>query len=182
MEKERLSNLLEGVVILIFGIVVAVCGIGEAIDLWFGIGFTVTGAVLAIVAIITLARGGELPLYPVFLASAHLALGIGLFTHWLSFAVLVNIFVLLLLALGAALLLHGLYSVAKVSQVFGIGEIILGVLLLTFSILYITVPDFRHVFWIIIGILIAVYGAFIAVFALLGKKANAPKKAAKSKK
>lgn len=179
MDKEKLTNVLEGAVILVFGIVIAVCGIGEAIDLWFGIGFTVTGAVLATFAIVSLARGTELSLAPVFLAAACLTLGICLFTDWLSFAVLANIFVCLVLALGAALIFHGIYALVKVSKVFGLGEVILGALLLTFAILYFTVPDFRQAFWIIVGILVAIYGAFLLVFSLMGKSAKPAKKSKK---
>ena len=81
-----------------------------------------------------------------------------------------NIIVVLIIAFGFALLVYGVYAAAKVNKGYGIGQIIIGVLAALMGVLYITLPEFRTAFWIVVGILIALYGGFVFFYALLSKK------------
>jgi hypothetical protein len=46
----------------------------------------------------------------------------------------------------------------------------MGVVAVVLAILYMTVADFAKVFWIIVGVVIAVYGLLGLVFTLIEKK------------
>ena len=83
---------------------------------------------------------------------------------------MVIVLVYLLIALGGALVIYGAYSAAKINGFYGIGQIVLGAVAITIGILYLLVPEFNAVFWIIVGVLIAVYGVLLLITALAGKK------------
>ena len=52
----------------------------------------------------------------------------------------------------------------------GICQIIIGAATIVLSILFLTVEEFRNIFWIIVGVVVAVYGVLVIVTALLNKK------------
>ena len=168
--NNKLVRILEGAILVALGIIIAICGIGSAIDLYFGIIFTVAGACLLILACTGLSKKDTTAVNDLVFGSVVLTIGVCLFTPWLSFAALVEIFVIALLGLGIGLVLAGAYFVAKKALFTGIGQIVVGALMVTFVILYKTVPDFSKAFWIIIGILVAIYGALVIVGALINKK------------
>ena len=74
------------------------------------------------------------------------------------------------MGLGIGLILAGAYCVSKKLVFNGVGQIVIGALMVTFVDIYKTVPDFAKAFWIIIGILVAIYGALVIVSALIDKK------------
>jgi len=83
---------------------------------------------------------------------------------------LVEFLVIALLGLGIGLILTGIYCLSKKLLFNGIGQLVVGALMVTFVIIYKTVPDFAQAFWIIIGVLVAVYGALVIISALISKK------------
>ena len=168
-KKDIIISALQAAIIIAFGIVVAVCGPSEAIDTWFGVGFVVIGALLLALGIARLVKSEELPFSSVVLPVCLIVVGSALFTPNLSFGVLVPLYVFLFLGLGIALALHGLYSVVKKQVPLGIAELVLGVGAIVLAVLYINIADFRTAFWIVTGILIAVYGALSLVLTLVNK-------------
>lgn len=169
VRKDFLIQVLQAVILIAFGIIIAVCGPSAAIDTWFGIGFLVGGVMLLVLAIVKLAKIGLLPFPETFLSVALVTLGIALLAKGLSFGVLVPIFVYLVLALGIALVFHGVYMLVKKQVAYGICEILAGALAIVFVSLYLCIPDFATAFWIVIGILVAVYGVFMLIFSLFKK-------------
>ena len=103
-------------------------------------------------------------------AGALIAVGAGLFAKYTTFAFLVNFLVLVVMGVGAALILYGIYFLIKVDKLYGILQIVVGAGLVALTAVYMAVPDFAKTFWIIVGILIAVYGAISMIFALADKK------------
>ena len=73
-----------------------------------------------------------------------------------------------------ALVLYGIYTMlAKKNTFYGLVQVIMGIIIAVLAILFLAIEDFRTAFWIIVGIVVVVYGvlALISVF-LPGKKAE----------
>ena len=75
----------------------------------------------------------------------------------------------LLLGLGIALILYGLFVALRKNLFYGVGQIVVGAVLATLVIIFLTVPEFAHAFWIIVGVVLAIYGALLLVFTLIDK-------------
>ena len=169
--KEKLLQIIEGLIIIALGVIIAVFGGGTALDIYFGIVCLVGGVALAVLNIVTLVKAKVLDFGATFLGCALLVVGIALFTDFLSFAALINLVVLLIMGLGIALVLYGLYSMLLKKDILaGICQIIIGAATIVLSILFLTVEEFRNIFWIIVGVVVAVYGVLVIVTALLNKK------------
>ena len=168
MNKNKLLGVIEGAIIVAFGILIAIFGFG-AIDLYFAIASTVVGAALLGVSIYGMSKN-SLDVGVLALSGVLIAIGVGLFTHYISFGILINLIVIAILGFGAALIIYGIYLVAKKYPVYGTLVLIIGVVLVTLSVLYICLADFRNVFWIIVGIVIALYGVLYIVAVLTERK------------
>lgn len=170
MNKNKLLNIIEGAVIVALGVLVAVFGGGEVVDIYFGISATVIGAALLGVSIYALVKK-QLAFATLSLGAILIAIGVGLFTDYLSFTMLINIVVVAIIGLGAALVIYGIYQIANKETLFGTLLIVVGAILVTLATLFITIAEFRTAFWIIIGVVIALYGVLYIVLAVLDKKA-----------
>ena len=166
----RVIRILEGAILVALGIIIAICGIDTAVDIYFGIILTVAGLALLVLGFVGFTKKDPTCLSDVILGSILLTIGICLFTPWLSFAGLVAILVIALMGLGVGLIITGALCVSKKLLFNGIGQIVVGVLMVTFVIIYKINPDFERAFWIIIGILVAIYGALVIATALISKK------------
>ena len=169
--KEKLLNIIEAIVIIVLGVIIAVCGGGAALDLYFGIVCIVGGVALAAISVYTLAKTKVLPFGTTFLSVALITVAITLFIGQLSFGVLIGLIVYLMLAFGITLVIYGIYTtVALKNLIGGIAQILVGAAIIVLTILFLTVEDFRTVFWIIAGILVAVYGVLMLISALVPQK------------
>ena len=168
--NQLVINVLEGIIIIVLGILIAVCGIDATVNIYFGVLAIVLGAAAAGFSIYLLVKEGAMPLGITLLSGALIALGVSLFTGYVSLGVFISILVITLLGVGAALVVYGVYFLVKVNKLGGLIQIIVGAALVALTVVYITVPDFAKYFWIIVGILIAVYGAFSVIFAIVNKK------------
>ena len=72
--------------------------------------------------------------------------------------------------MGAAVLCYGIYLIGKKEPAIGAIQIVIGAVAITMGILYLTVDGFATAFWIVIGILIALYGLTLTIFAIVDKK------------
>lgn len=171
--NNKIINILESIVVIALGIIVAVCGGGEALDIYFAIICLVGGVALFILATVGLAKTKALDLSSTLISGALIAVGIALFTPYLSFSALINLVVVIIIGFGAALVLFGIYAllIAK-NALFGIGQILVGAVAIVMAVLFITVREFEKVFWIIAGILIIIYGVLSLVTTLIDKKAK----------
>ena len=169
MKKEKLTQVLAGAIMVALGILVAIFGT-EAFDLYFGILATAIGAVLLAYAIFLLTKKQTLAPSAFILPCVLLTVGICLFVHVIGFAMLVAILVVLILGLGAGLMFYGVYLIAKKYTLNGAINLIMGAVAFTLAILYLTVPKFGTAFWIIVGVVIALYGLLEIVDAFIEKK------------
>lgn len=168
MKKDKLSKILTFAVVIALGILIAIFGT-DAIDIYLGIVACIAGAVVLVDTIYLITKKQEVPVTPFVLSCVLIAIGVVLFTHFISFALLVNFLVTVILGLGAGLLGYGIYLLAKKQTSNGLLNVVVGVVALTLAILYIAIPDFSKVFWIIVGIVIAVYGLLGLVFTIVNK-------------
>ena len=167
--NSKVAKVLEGAVLVVLGVLVAIYGGGTAVDIYFGIISLVAGLCLLALAVVGLSQKKALDVDGLLVGSILTTVGVCLFTPWLSFAALIDLFIIIILGLGIGLIFLGVYTLARKVLFTGLGEIVIGILMVTFSIIYKVNPDFHNVFWIVVGILIAVYGALVIVTALLEK-------------
>ena len=167
--KEKLAGILEAIVIIAFGIIIAVFGGGTALDLYFAIIALVAGAVLLVVNVYTLIKAKELAFALTFLSCALIVVGVAILAQKLSFGVLIPLMAFLLLGLGIALVLYGLFVALRNDLFYGVGQMVVGAVLAILVIIFLTVPEFAHAFWIIVGVVLAIYGVLLLIFTLMGK-------------
>ena len=168
MKNKKLSKVFASVVLIILGVLIAIFGT-KTIDVYIGIVACTAGALVLADTIYLLTRKEELAVHPFVISLVLIAVGIAFFTPWIGFDNIVNFLVIVMLGTGAGLLCYGAYLIGRKENNSGLLNVIIGVLILTLAILYMTVADFRSIFWIITGIVIAVYGVLGLVFALIEK-------------
>lgn len=162
MDKNKVMGLIEGIIIAVLGVLIAIFGGQSVLDIYFAIVALVGGATLLALSIYAIAK--KLPLHVgiVVLASVLIIIGSFLFTDYLNLAgAIIDLVAFIIMGTGAGLVLHGIYTVAKKAIPLGVGEIIIGAAAITISTLYIFVEDFRPAFWIIAGVIIALCGVLI---------------------
>lgn len=168
--KERTASIVSAIITIALGILVAIFGFG-ALDIYVGIGCLVAGVVLAVVNIVFIAKKKPISFSGLFLGVALIVIGIFLLTGYLSFGVLEHLIVAIILGLGIALALYGILTIAVAKQVpFGVVQMILGLAIIALAIVYMNVAEFRTAFWIIVGVIIAIYGVLDLVMILSNKK------------
>ncbi len=168
--NKKLLTILEGCAVIALGVLMAIFGGQKVLDVYFGVLFVVAGAGLTAFSIATLVKTKLLPFGAVFGASASILIGTFLLASYYSFANLVYTIVLLIIAAGMALVLYGIYTIVKFSVVYGIGQLVIGAAAAALGFCYIYIASFYKWFWIIIGILVAVYGVVTIVGAILKKE------------
>lgn len=169
--NEKIKSAVSAALIIALGFVVVFCGGGAALDLYLGIVLTALGAIALCLAIFVLAKTKALLFSTLFTASALLTVGIVLLLEKFSFAGIIWLLVYILLAFGAALVVFGLYTIICAKNlVNGLVQVLVGAAIVTLSLLFLLVPEFRDVFWIIVGILIIIYGILSLILAITGKE------------
>lgn len=167
-KNKKLVNVLESVALIVFGVLIAIFGF-RTFDIYFGIVFLVGALGFLVAAIVELSKYKTLSFSPLFLFCALLIFGVVILLGHFSLYYMVIILVYLVIAFGGALIIFGAYAAAKVNAFFGIGQIVLGAVMVTVGVLYLLVPEFNTAFWIIVGVLVAVYGVLSLVMVATGK-------------
>ncbi len=169
MNKKTVA-ILEGIGTIVLGVLIAVFGGLAVLDIYFGIIFLVAGAALLIFHFIEVAKTKLVEFASIFLGVTLILLGTFLLAHLLSFGIFVQFFIILLIAAGATLIVMGAFNMARISTFYGVGQMVIGLLAITFGVLYLTVPQFQVAFWIVVGVMVAVYGVLLTASALASKK------------
>ena len=169
MKKDKLSKILTFAVVIALGILIAIFHT-DAIDIYFGIIACMSGVVILVDAIYLITKKQEVPVAPFVISCVLLAIGITLFTHYITFNMLVKFIVVVILGLGVGLLGYGIYLFTKKEVSTGILNVVMGVVAATLAILFIAnVNNIENVFWIIVGVVVAVYGLLGLVFTIVNK-------------
>lgn len=168
-DNKKLIAVIESIVTITLGILVAIFGIAT-VNIYFGIVFVVGAAAFLGITIYFLAKTHVMPFGPLAGFTILLTFGIMVLAGKVGLEYLIYLLVIALIGLGGALFIYGIYHVIKKNTVYGILLLIIGVFMLVAGILYLTVPEFNRAFWIIAGILIALYGVLMLVQAIADKK------------
>lgn len=172
--KEKYVRIIAAIVIIATGVMIAICGAGSTLDLYLGITAVVAGVVLTVLNFAMALTSKKMSFPLLFVSVSLIAIGISFFTHYISFAVLINVLVLATLGLGIALMAFGLFTMIATKKIpYGAVMMVLGAAVIAVVIVYLNVPEFRQAFWIITGVIVAVYGAIELVFALIPPKDKA---------
>ena len=165
----KIMNVLRGAFIIVLGVLVAVCGVGTAVNVYFGVVSIVAGVLLIGLGIYTAAKKMPLAVSAFLLGAVLTTIAIALFIEKLSLAVLVTLLIYVIMGLGFGLAVLGIVTIVRRNLFYGIGEIVIGALLVVFTALYLGIPDFQKAFWIIVGILMIVLGVAVIIFSLVDK-------------
>lgn len=168
--SKKVLNIIEGAAIVVLGVLVAVFGGIQTLSTYFGILFIIAAAGILALGIVALVKT-KITTYPViFFAAALLTIGVVLLIHAEYFDLLIRFVAYLLFAAGCALVVYGVYTIVKFSVFYGIGQIVVGASVAALALCYLLIPAFAVVFWIVVGILIGVYGILFIVAAILDKE------------
>ena len=165
--KQKNSKLISGIVVLVLGILVAIFGGQAVLDVYFGVIALISALALLSLTAYQMAKKQFDQVSNLVLGAIFAAVGIGLFTDFLTFAAIINFLVLAILGAGAGLFLYGVYCLVAKNAMAGFMNLLVGAGAITLSVLYITVAEFRTAFWIVVGVLIAVYGLCQTVIVLM---------------
>lgn len=169
--NNKVANVIRGAFIIVLGVLVAVCGVGTAVDTYFGVVAIVAGVLLLGLALYTAVKKMPVAIAAALLGAILVTVAVALFANKLTFAVLVDLLIFVIMGLGFGLALLGIIDIAKKNLFYGVGEIVVGGLLVLFTALYLGIADFRTAFWIIVGVIMIVFGVGIIIFSLVDKKA-----------
>lgn len=168
--NNKIVNVFQGVFVIILGILIAVRGIGSAVNTYFGVVSLVAGLMLLIYAAVAISKKFANPILLLVLGAVLVTIAIALFIGKLDFSQLVNLIIFILMGTGFGLVAAGIFSIVKRMPMFGIGEIAIGALLILFTALVLGVPEFETAFWIIVGIMFIVFGVFMIIATFVDKK------------
>ena len=170
--NKKLVAICEGVLLIVIGVLIAIFGGKDVMDMVFGILFIISGAAFGVLASVTTIKTKVLPLGLTFVALASLFFGILLVMSKATVMHVVGYAMIAAVGLGAALFLKGLHILIVRKLVFtGIGQMVIGAGISTVAILYLFGPEgFYSVFWIVVGVLVAVYGLYSCVLGFLSKE------------
>lgn len=167
--SKKVFGIIEGAAIIALGVLIAIFGGQTVLDIYFGVLFIVAAAALITFGIYVLAKTHLVNYVLVLGAMAALLFGAFLLAGRYSFGYLTYTAVLLLIAAGAALILYGVYTIVKFNIFYGIGQIFVGAAAMTLGFCYIFIPEFQFYFWIVVGVLVAVYGLIYMLAAIFMK-------------
>lgn len=168
--NKKLLAIVEGALFIALGVLICVFGGVQTLSMYFGILFIVAGAGALIFDLVVCCKTKLLNFGLTFIGAATLALGIALLLHVELFDTFVYVIMVLSIAAGCSIVAFGIWTLTKKLVYTGIGQIVLGAALAALAIVYIKVPSFHQVFWIIVGVLVALYGLLTLLGGLFSKK------------
>ena len=168
--SEKNKTLFSGIFLIVLGVLIAIFGGQTVLDIYFGIVALVSGLCLIAFGIYAMSKKQPVPSTSLIFGSVLTAVGITLFTDFLSVGVLINFLVIVVLGAGVGILCYGVYLLSKKQTTPGLMNLVLGLVAIVVSVLYIAIPDFRKAFWIIVGILIALYGLVEFIYGIKESK------------
>ena len=170
MNSKTRMTIVEGAVMAVLGIMIAIFGGQTVLDSYFGALFVLLGACLFVIEILFITKNKYAHFSDLFLSSFLIIVGCFLLANQFSFDYVITLLVYAVIAFGAALLINGLVSSLTKRMALGMGQLFIGVSAITLGVLYLTVNEFRSAFWIVVGVLVSVYGIFTILTVFIRKK------------
>lgn len=169
--NKNLKTILLGSILTAFGVLLAVFGGATILNMVLAFSFIVIGSAMALVILISLIKKYSVALVDFIIAAILISVGVGLLTGYVNLDVAIKLMVLAILGGGAALVLYGVYTICKKHIFIGIIQILIGAICVALPIVYILVETFQMIFWIVVGVTIALYGAFIIISVIANSRA-----------
>ncbi len=167
-KNKKIITVFEGLATVVLGVLIAIFGT-QTLATYFGILFLVSGAGFLVVSITGLAKLKTLVFGAVLAFTTLVLFGVLLLIHPELLEFFIVLFVYFIIALGGALFLHGIYFMIKHNVIYGIGQMTLGAIAVVLGVLYLTIAGFRAAFWVVIGVVVALYGVLLVVDGLSKK-------------
>jgi len=168
LKQNKLNLIIDGLIAIVLGIMILLIGIGNTLDIYFGILLVVGAASLIALGFIAMYK--KLPfLVPFVAGGAIMAAGIALFCRFTTVQWLIPFAVIGLLGAGCGLVAHSIYVMVKLNFIYGLGECALGAIAVTVTALYINIPGFQQVFWYVMGALVIAGGAAVLILGIVKK-------------
>ena len=161
MTNKKFIAILEGIVILVLGILIAVLGVNDVMNNYIAIVFIIIGTCLVFFSGYLLFRRQPLPFAPLALGAALITIAIGVFVGYVNFAMLINII---------HFALTGIFTAVKYNGPYGMAQSLMGGAIFALCLCYYFIADFKGPFWVIVGIVIAIIGGLSIIFAIFDKK------------
>ena len=161
-KNKKIITVFEGLATVVLGVLIAIFGT-QTLATYFGILFLISGAGFLVVSIAGLAKLKTLVFGAVLAFTTLVLFGVVLLVEPDLLDTFIRLFVYFIIALGGALLLHGIYFMIKHNVIYGIGQMTLGAIAIVLGVLYRVVIPFRTAFWIVIGVVVALYGILLVV-------------------
>ena len=171
--SKKLTGILTGVAVAAFGLLLLLTSILDSLDVVnviFGVVLMLLGAACVALAVLGLVKEKKLEFKLCLGATAGLFLGLMVILNQLNIFAIFALLVYAVPPVGLALLAHGIFMICKKETVPGLIKAGVGVAATVIGMLYLFVESFQQVFWIIVAILLLVYGAYMIVMACLKKE------------
>ena len=171
MSKSKAYSIVEGILLIIIGILMA-CSIVEPSILNYLLGgVALIFGLFLFIKCATESSKVNLLLPGSMLSAVLVALGIGLMINYFDFVgLLTHVIVLAILAIGIVFILDSIIKFVNKHTNTGVVELLIGAILIVFAILLMTINEIYSYLWVITGILICIYGIYYLAYALVKRK------------
>ena len=168
--NKQIKTILFGTVLIAVGVLLAIFGGQSVINTIIAVCSLVIGVAILLLEIITISKKEPLSLLNTIISCSLISIGIGLLVGKINTSLFFDIVSFITMAVGIALIVYGVYSICTKHIFIGICQILVGTASFVISLLYILLDEFKTVFWIIFGVVVAIYGAFIIISCLADNK------------
>lgn len=171
MSKAKAYKIIESIIFIILGILIAVSILNASI-LNYLLGGCVT--LLGIFLFIKCATEQKNVnfLLPTGVASAVLlACGISMLANYINAVdLLQKVIIVGVLAIGILLIIDAIVRFIRKQSTPGITELVVGLILTILAILFMVIPEMNSYLWVVFGVLLAIYGVYLLVQTLITLK------------
>lgn len=171
MKKQSVYQIVESILLIIVGVLIA-CSIIEQNILEYLLATAITLFGLFLVIRSLLATKTITFLLPLGILGAVLVgLGVAIFAKYITpVAILIQVIIIAITTIGAIFIVDSLIRFVKRNYNVAVAELVIGLILLAFGLMFILWDDFKTYLWVIFGVLLAIYGVYCLIITLIKLK------------
>ncbi|MDY4857638.1 MAG: hypothetical protein SO232_03270 [Candidatus Onthovivens sp.] len=171
MKKQSVYQIVESILLIIVGVLIACSIIQQSIlEYLLATAILVFGLFLVVRSLL-LTRSITLLLPLGILGAVLVGLGIAIFAKYMTpVAILIQIIIVAITTIGALFIVDSLIRFVRKNYNVAIAELVIGLILLAFGLMFILWDDFRTYLWVIFGVLLAIYGVYCLIITLIKLK------------